>query len=1110
MVNDGDLDGDGVPDFADNLDLFAEDGVKLQSEDWPECPRFVPILLHLVNPGSYDSLKVRLSYPASDPASIQSTSDGKGGYIYTPAPGSLRLWTKNGTEKRKVASVADGGDYVPADVDLAPAGLGFNTQTQTVTLYLEAVNVSSALADLEIKVTSTLDSEPAYPMTDSVRVTALNLSLMNVDEGNNVTKAGFTETSQPTPVIAVSAISVTQAQPSADAQYVVGTLNLAGTITSAAADITPISAGQNITEALVYLNNSADPVGSIPVTFTKMEDETSFLHPFPYNGSFAGALTEVTMLEGVNTVRVVAKDPLDGMEGYAEFSFQLEGVSPSAQSAGIAASLDVQLTAPLTDTLIDTITVTLSVPGTGTIENQTLTETAADSRVFANSDGTFQVTIGTGGEALDPGRMDEIDATASESTLGINGLVFPFMQETGVATKSFHKDIYSSDEEADDYTDFLFAVSQVSLIGRSDGGLFKPYLLQVQGPDLFLQFLQEIELDDGPRRVEQSPIDGKYYVRMKNSPTAVVEFYMKRIKDGEPNHAAILGAMKDYGSYEYGFAQGLYASGKGMFEGIFTLGKFLACAAAKYDTPTFIWRMSTGDKFETERRYIRNTLATAKKLAEIYESIKQDDLTILTALYNGTDVDPNDLSPYNTAMQDAAELIAELSKDLIKNYENDPQKRGYYEGYATFEILSLILPEMKAGTLGKLGKAEFLTKLRARPFFSSGKGAAAMERLVGYLGELWTTKLCFLGGTKVHTDSGLRNIEDVVPGDRVLSRDEETGEQNWKVVLDTITTHPTKVYDIHYSRHDEGFLYSNAKASRETLTATGEHPIYVSNRPRPSFVPVRELNTGDEFLTFDGSSAVVTGITMRKATRGNAFSTYNLEVQDYHTYFVGEPGVWVHNLGKKPCEIVFSAFIRNARELGLTDDALKVERFNVLVQTKQVSKGIPDAVWGRSSADVMQKMLDDYAAGAFGSVDKLPNCNHWWNFFGRETQGGVDIHHSVEKYIQALLGMPEYVKDLCPGIPLPRNQSILDQLNAGFEEARKLKAIHKGMENGGISGILQSRIPKGTTMTKQQIVDELKAIYLSRPELNNFWPAARDWLIKMQKLGNLDSSLIIN
>jgi len=682
-------------------------------------------------------------------------------------------------------------------------------------------------------------------------------------------------------------------------------------------------------------------------------------------------------------------------------------------------------------------------------------------------------------------------AVVTENTLGATELAFSFMQETGNDTKVFHKDIYSSDEYVADYTGFTFALSQLSPVGASRGGVFKPYLLQVQGPALFLQYLQEIELDDGPRLIEQSPIDGKYYVKMKNSPAVVLQFWQKRVNAGqEPNDEAILGAMKDYGSYNYGFARGFLAGGWSMVEGAWDLLQWGVDASTSYSPRMITWRLSNHDTFETEKRFVRSSAETAKQLAEIYAAVRQDEIVYLTALLNGTEPDPNDLSPYNIAMMDAAEVIIEMGKDLASEYANEPLKLGYFEGRATFEILSIILPYTKAGTVGKLSKLQFLNELRARPMFSSasGKGFAAVERLVEFLAEIGTTRFCFVAGTPVHTDAGLKNIEEIVAGDRVLSRDEATGEQSWKPVLHTVVTHPSELYDVHYVPQGQ------AKAAEDKLTVTGEHPFFVSNRPHQGFVPVRELHVGDKLLTADGGSAFVTEITIQESSPDDTFTTYNFEVEDFHTYFVGESGLWVHNLGKAPCDRVFSLFVRYARELGLSGNALKVERFNVLVRTKRASRGI-DAVWGRSSADVMQKMLDDYAAGGvFSSVDQLPSFNAWKQFFrGSKTQGGMDIHHSVEGYIQGLLGIPEHVSgarlwDLCPGIPLPRNKAILDQLNAPFDEVRKLKPIHKGMDNGGISGILQSRIPtpsRGNNMTRQQIVNELKDIYQTTPGFDN-------------------------
>lgn len=46
---------------------------------------------------------------------------------------------------------------------------------------------------------------------------------------------------------------------------------------------------------------------------------------------------------------------------------------------------------------------------------------------------------------------------------------------------------------------------------------------------------------------------------------------------------------------------------------------------------------------------------------------------------------------------------------------------------------------------------------------------------------------CFIAGTKVLTDEGEKNIEDIVVGDKVLSKDEATGEVAYKEVTATFT-----------------------------------------------------------------------------------------------------------------------------------------------------------------------------------------------------------------------------------------------------------------------------------------------------------------------------------
>lgn len=54
---------------------------------------------------------------------------------------------------------------------------------------------------------------------------------------------------------------------------------------------------------------------------------------------------------------------------------------------------------------------------------------------------------------------------------------------------------------------------------------------------------------------------------------------------------------------------------------------------------------------------------------------------------------------------------------------------------------------------------------------------------------------------------------------------------------------------------------------------------------------IDELHPGLEIVTQNGDRAVV--ITVVETNRRE--QTYNFEVEGFHTYFIGEAGIWVHN-----------------------------------------------------------------------------------------------------------------------------------------------------------------------------------------------------------------------
>lgn len=143
---------------------------------------------------------------------------------------------------------------------------------------------------------------------------------------------------------------------------------------------------------------------------------------------------------------------------------------------------------------------------------------------------------------------------------------------------------------------------------------------------------------------------------------------------------------------------------------------------------------------------------------------------------------------------------------------------------------------------------------------------------------------CFVAGTPVHTRQGIRPIERIKPGDEVLSRDEITGQQTYKRVVQTFVKTTTRLVKVF--------------AGNDTLLTTPEHPFRIGNR----WVGAGMLQKGDALQQVEVATAANVPYLPRAnlevdsiAALDTTATVYNFEVADFHTYFVGRQGVWVHN-----------------------------------------------------------------------------------------------------------------------------------------------------------------------------------------------------------------------
>ena len=138
---------------------------------------------------------------------------------------------------------------------------------------------------------------------------------------------------------------------------------------------------------------------------------------------------------------------------------------------------------------------------------------------------------------------------------------------------------------------------------------------------------------------------------------------------------------------------------------------------------------------------------------------------------------------------------------------------------------------------------------------------------------------CFIAGTQIHTEAGLKPIEKVVVGDKVAARNERTGETSWRMVKQLFSIEDKIIVDV---------TLRGKAGDVETISATNEHPFFVYEA---RWRAAQDLSVGDRVVLLSGDVAEVVDVAFKSERQ----SAYNFEVADVHTYFVGSMGVWVHN-----------------------------------------------------------------------------------------------------------------------------------------------------------------------------------------------------------------------
>lgn len=159
---------------------------------------------------------------------------------------------------------------------------------------------------------------------------------------------------------------------------------------------------------------------------------------------------------------------------------------------------------------------------------------------------------------------------------------------------------------------------------------------------------------------------------------------------------------------------------------------------------------------------------------------------------------------------------------------------------------------------------------------------------------------CFSGDTLVSTRDGLKRIDTIKEGDYVLSKDVNSGTIDYKEVK--------KVYI------KSTYEFIHLKLDGEEIRSTSSHLFFTDSG---WWKAAENLKPGDKILNSKGELKKL--LATRVDTLQQPEKIYNLNVDGFHTYFVGIQELLVHNNCYKEMLEAFNSAVDAAKIDGVTD-----------------------------------------------------------------------------------------------------------------------------------------------------------------------------------------------
>ncbi|MCA9298817.1 MAG: hypothetical protein KDA28_07110, partial [Phycisphaerales bacterium] len=1084
VSNTGDDDGDGIPDFADGFDLDPSD----PRDDETPGERFVPLRLSIT-----EGSTVRFLYDASDPADVARVPDPLGlrPPRAEPGPGRLRLWRR--VEGRTL------DDFIPSGVDLPLASVG-------EIIWLEAVRESDARGDLHI------DVRVPFVGRDEVRATAFAMEFVEVARDGTWTVNPQPDVSQPAPVVDLVSFEVSNVRVSDDASRLLADVSVGGRITC---DATSSMSGATIEALDVRLNDRgiladgrpAFEVSSsirIPVQVSKGSTPADVFAPFPYQGTFLADLEGIEISPGRNVVDLVATNVL-GYAGSVSFGFTVRPEAPDPEFGAV-------------DLLFDTRLVEPFEPGAGAVLLSTVHGDSTQVDLHSTTPGLWTDGAGTSVEILTDVPLDPEapDTWSVLVTLASGRLVSSrvSLTESGAHTLVFERHLTFESFQRHDwegYTVDLTSVDARSEITSSGPGPFHPFLVRARGPAYLLDRLGAGVI--GTRTFQVTAhADGWSYLTTEESegqPRAmlVLPWFASRVPAAGNGPDGFNDGLDEFA---FGVILGLKDTGVGLVEGgedLVDLGVHLL----RYTTIPVLWRVVNGEDviLVEDRQTIHDAHEAALILADLTAQVAGDSFALIQAIVD------DDYASFATLMGDYV-VVFEIASDIQLFLRDelatmDDRRAGRIVGRTIGEVLIAVGSAGLANASKGATISRVLPRLRSVSYIEQNERLMALlddgGDLAAYARRLELPAMCFVAGTPVLTLDGPRPIETVHPGDMVRSRDPRTGAAGWKRVTRTFLTHPDTLLTLHLERGE----------SWEAITCTPEHPFHVHGQ---GFVEAGTLEVGDalSIVSSDGiqpvgvlpapdgiasspprrdETATVRALERLERPSSTRWTTYNLEVADWHTYVVGSTGVWVHNEGKI-CQEVYGVYHRVRWEEGYpAREALKdaLEAYDTLTADEPNH----DAFVGAMQF-IMKDIFDE--ATEYGPPDLSVTLSYSelnYMLGGRRFVNDIELHHAAPKQwsrrLLELADVPEpWDLDSMPSLPMPRlDHNFGQERSPGYVSLHDMIQRHLGNDENlfdgqeGINDILNGL---------QAAYEDFNRQYANEatPDYDQVWRCAETWL----------------